>query len=116
MSHDDELDGPDEGAEGAEEAPPTPKPRRKRKKRKRKPALDTAQHAADLLSEHNQANGFVVLRHMRILGLGGTIAAIGLALVGTHDSKVGSSVVIVGLLLLMWGVHRFGRLGTERVT
>lgn len=91
---------------------PTARVRKKRRKKKAKAAPD----AADTLAAQLRENAFVVLRHQRLLGLGATISAVGLALVGTHESKAGSMVVIVGLLILMWSVHRFGRLGTERVS
>ncbi len=67
------------------------------------------------LEAHLRRDAQRVLQHQRLLGLGASIAIVGLALVGTHDSKVGGLVVIVGSLLLMGAVHRFGRLGTERV-
>ncbi len=95
------------------------KPRRKRKKRRkrRKQASRTteAEAALELISNHTRENAMTVLRHQRYLGLGATIAIVGLAMVGTHASKAGSLVVIVGLLLLIGSVHRFGRLGTERL-
>ena len=54
-----------------------------------------------------------VLQHQRFIGLGASITIVGLALVGTHETKAGAAVTIMGLLTLMWSVHRFGRLGTE---
>ena len=75
-----------------------------------------ARKKARAFARHSEANAFLVLRHQRVLGLGATISILGLAMVGTHDSKSGSMVVIIGLLILMWGVHRFGRLGSERIT
>ena len=67
------------------------------------------------LLEHNRHHQMTVLQHQRYLGLGATISIVGLALVGTHASNVGAFVVIVGLLVLMGSVHRFGRLGTEKL-
>jgi hypothetical protein len=100
----------------SDEKPQRTKKRRRKKKRKKRKRNQVEQvDRVDALIEHQQEVGYEVLRHQRLVGLGATIAIVGLALVGTHDSKVGSSVVIVGLLLLMWSVHRFGRLGTERV-
>lgn len=90
---------------------------RKRKKRKKRRKRD--KRAADpalVLAEHTQRNAVEVLQHQRALGLGGTVAIVGLALVGTGDSQAGAVVVVIGMLILMWAVHRFGRLGTERVT
>jgi hypothetical protein len=51
--------------------------------------------------------------HQRLLGLCASIVIVGLALVGTHNSKVGGLVVVGGMLGFMWMVHRYGRLGPE---
>ncbi len=93
------------------------KPRKKRKRRKprKRPAKDAPLDASERLAEHARVQNYTVLRHQRYLGLGATVSIVGLALVGTHDSKVGAFVVIVGLLVLLGSVHLFGRLGTERV-
>lgn len=94
--------------------PSTAAPERPRKKaKKRRPRGPSA--ATDRVVAHGRADAAKVLEHQRYLGLGATIAIVGLALVGTHASKAGALVVVVGLLVLMGSVHRFGRLGTERV-
>lgn len=47
----------------------------------------------------------------RFLGVGVTLAAVGLALVGTGPSEVGMAISLAGLLTLIYGIHTFGRLG-----
>lgn len=84
---------------------------RPRKQKKKKAKKRRAQRS---VAEASRANAAKVLEHQRYLGLGATVAIVGLALVGTHQSKAGALVVVVGLLVLMGSVHRFGRLGTER--
>ncbi len=99
----------------SQERPPTKK---KKKKRKRKaPAASGARPPAGVdpvaLSQ--------VFRHQRWMALGATIAVIGLALVGIgyHEGGDGAArdapiaLVLTGLLLLMYRIHRFGRLGSE---
>jgi hypothetical protein len=43
--------------------------------------------------------------------MGATLTVIGLALVGTHASEAGAVIVLGGLLLLFYRIHRYGRLG-----
>lgn len=47
----------------------------------------------------------------RLVGAGATLSAFGLALVGIGPSDVGRVVTLVGVLVLVVGIHRFGRLG-----
>ncbi|MFO0588193.1 MAG: hypothetical protein U0441_11665 [Polyangiaceae bacterium] len=47
----------------------------------------------------------------RFLGVGVTLAAAGLALVGTGPNEVGMAITLAGLLTLIYGIHTFGRLG-----
>lgn len=49
----------------------------------------------------------------RALGAGGLLAALGLALVGTGPSEAGTVLCVAGLLVLIYGIHTFGRLGPE---
>jgi len=57
------------------------------------------------------------LQHHRRMAAGGTLTIVGLALVGTRSTEAGAVVVLLGLLGLMYAIHRYGRLGTaeERV-
>ena len=69
----------------------------------------TAREAAELMSHH------------RGIALGATLTVVGLGLVGTHpremgadgqaQSDVGAYLVLTGLLLLFYRIHRYGRLG-----
>ncbi len=52
------------------------------------------------------------LQHHRRMAAGATLTIVGLALVGTRSTEAGSIVVLVGLLGLMYAIHRYGRLGT----
>lgn len=62
-----------------------------------------------------------LMGHHRGIALGATLAVVGLGLVGTHpramgadgpaQSDVGALVVLAGLLLLFYRIHRYGRLG-----
>lgn len=46
------------------------------------------------------------------MALGATSTAVGLAVVGTQSTEAGSILVLLGLLSLMYAIHRYGRLGT----
>ena len=50
-------------------------------------------------------------RPRQALLVGATLLAIGLALVGTEASDVGPAVTLAALVILLYGVHSFGRLG-----
>lgn len=52
------------------------------------------------------------LQHHRRMAAGATLTIVGLALVGTRSTEAGSIVVLLGLLGLMYAIHRYGRLGT----
>lgn len=47
----------------------------------------------------------------RALTVGGAFLLLGLALVGTGPSEIGMVVTLGALLMLIYGVHTFGRLG-----
>jgi hypothetical protein len=51
--------------------------------------------------------------HRRRLALAASVTVVGVAMVGIHDSDVGSAIVLVGLLALLWAIHTYGRLGPE---
>lgn len=52
------------------------------------------------------------LRHHRRMAAGATLTIVGLALVGTQSTEAGAIVVLLGLLTLMYAIHRYGRLGS----
>lgn len=64
----------------------------------------TASHAAT-------SDGAAVPR--RSLAVGASALLVGLALVGTAESDLGMAVVLGALLVLVYGVHSFGRLGPD---
>jgi hypothetical protein len=49
--------------------------------------------------------------HTLTVGAIGTCAGIALSMTGSED--VGAVLTIAGVLLLLWGLHRFGRLGAD---
>jgi hypothetical protein len=53
-------------------------------------------------------------RARRALGGGGLLLVAGLALVGVGPSDAGMALTLLALLVLIYGIHSFGRLGTER--
>ncbi len=53
-------------------------------------------------------------RRERLAALGATLAALGLADVGTGSSLGGALTTLAGLVLMMFAIHKYGRLGEER--
>ncbi|WP_437586333.1 hypothetical protein [Sorangium sp. So ce1000] len=53
-------------------------------------------------------------RARRALGGGGLLLVAGLALVGVGPSDAGMALTVLALLVLIYGIHSFGRLGPER--
>ncbi len=49
----------------------------------------------------------------RALAAGGTLSLVGLMLVGMGPSDAGMVVCLLGLVILIYGIHTFGRLGPE---
>ena len=49
----------------------------------------------------------------RALGLGAGALLAGIALVGIEQSDGGMVLCLLGLLVLIYGIHTFGRLGPE---
>ena len=47
------------------------------------------------------------------LAIGGILLLLGLALVGIGPSDVGAAVALAALLITVYGIHTFGRLGPE---
>ncbi len=74
------------------------KPRKKPKKRKR---LDFRQERA--ASD----------RRERIAAAGATLLILGLGAVGIGDSPIGAAAGLAGMVVLMYAVHTYGRLGEE---
>jgi hypothetical protein len=48
-----------------------------------------------------------------LLKIGACTSAAGIALAVTGDNDVSRWLTIAGLALLVWGLHRFGRLGVD---
>ncbi|WP_437323661.1 hypothetical protein [Sorangium sp. So ce381] len=53
-------------------------------------------------------------RARRALGGGGLLLVAGLALVGVGPSDAGMALTVLALVVLIYGIHSFGRLGTEQ--
>ncbi|MEZ4224949.1 MAG: hypothetical protein R3B13_28610 [Polyangiaceae bacterium] len=49
----------------------------------------------------------------RMVGLGATIALVGIALCASEQAEFGAWVTLAGLVATIWGVHRFGRTGPD---
>ena len=49
----------------------------------------------------------------RLVGLGATVALVGIALSASEYQDLGAWVTLAGLVLTIWGVHRFGRSGPD---
>jgi hypothetical protein len=48
-----------------------------------------------------------------LLKIGACTTAAGIALAVTGDNDVSRWLTLAGLVLLVWGLHRFGRLGVD---
>lgn len=82
--------------------------RPRRKKRRPKPVADESAPARPEEVEPAEAKPPRV-----ILAGAATAAAGGLALVGIDQSEIGRWLSLGGLLLLIYGIHTFGRLGED---
>src|SRR5690606_36653192 len=80
-------------------------PRRVRLRRARGQAAQEAMSG----SERIPASPAASLSLRRRLALSGTATLVGVALVGTHESWVGTGVVLAGLVAMMHAIHTFGR-------
>ena len=91
--------------------------RRKRREESREQADDNDEDDSgeDVVEEIAEASTAAVsqLAQHRRLALSATITVVGIAIVAMRDSDIGAVVVVVGLLMLTWAIHRFGRLGVE---
>jgi hypothetical protein len=54
-----------------------------------------------------------VRRPRRALSAGSALLLVGLAMVGVDSSSEGAVVTLIGLLILIYGIHSFGRLGPD---
>jgi len=59
------------------------------------------------------AAGALERRPRRALTWGGALLLFGLAMVGIGSAESGSIVTLLGLGILVYGIHTFGRLGPE---
>lgn len=56
----------------------------------------------------------IARRPRRALVSGSVLALFGLSIVGVVDSSMeGAAVTLIGLLILIYGIHSFGRLGPD---
>ncbi len=49
----------------------------------------------------------------RQVGIGATLALVGIALSASETPDIGAWTTLAGLVVMIWGVHRFGRSGTD---
>jgi hypothetical protein len=102
-----------------ESTEPTGKPRPKRRKetgapgdkRGRRP-VKSAPGAAPPKARLRQDTKETA-RPRRALISGSALLLLGLAIVGVDSSEVGAGVTLIGLLILIYGIHSFGRLGPD---
>lgn len=50
----------------------------------------------------------------RLVGLGATVALVGIALCASDMQDIGAWTTLLGLVVTIWGVHRFGRSGPDQ--
>jgi hypothetical protein len=77
-------------------------------------ASDKARSAAIAVAKTQLAGGTedqVARIPRRFLVAGGALLPVGLGLVGIESSDVGMAVTLIALIVLLYGVHSFGRLG-----
>ncbi|WP_438023007.1 hypothetical protein [Sorangium sp. So ce233] len=65
-------------------------------------------------ARRREARSEAETRARRALGGGGLLLVAGLALVGVGPSDAGMALTVLALLMLVFGIHSFGRLGPER--
>jgi len=80
---------------------PAPKKRKKRR----------AEAAADVPEATPAVAPTEGARPRKALAAGGTLLPLGLALVGIGPSELGMGITLLSLVVLIYGVHSFGRLG-----
>lgn len=88
--------------------PDKPRPKRRRAGKKRKSASSTtAAPARPATSPHAER------RARRALISGSALLLLGLAMVGVDTTDVGAAITLLGLLILIFGIHSYGRLGPD---
>jgi hypothetical protein len=55
-------------------------------------------------------------RARSLIKIGACTSAAGIALAVTGDNDVSRWLTVIGIVLLVWGLHRFGRLGSDRAS
>jgi hypothetical protein len=123
MADDDDEDGKDPGPR-EDDGPARPRvkaaPKKarvpRRKPAEKKAAEDTGRDVQADVVEVGGAQRVTIADERaarRALGAGALLGAVGLALVGTGPSEAGGIICVAGLLVLIYGIHTFGRLGAE---
>jgi len=52
-------------------------------------------------------------RSRRALTFGSALLLLGLAMVGVDSSNEGAVITLIGILIMIYGIHTFGRLGPD---
>ena len=95
---------PEAEAEAAEPAP-------RRKKKKRRKAASSATAPSETLADAAARERPREQTPRRVLIVGPAILLAGVAITGIEASDAGAVIALVGLLVTIYGVHAFGRLG-----
>jgi len=84
---------------------------------RRKPAAPRAQGEPTTIADLRRKEAIVAARGAararRSLISGSVLLLLGLGMVGIDTTDVGAGVTLLGLLILIFGIHSFGRLGPE---
>jgi hypothetical protein len=86
---------------------------KKRRRRARPKEAPVERVEAPVKAPVERAPALQPLSMQRMLAISAAIAACGIYLVSTSESEVGIGLVLIGLVGLMFYIHRYGRLGAE---
>ena len=104
------------GAKRAAAAKPEARPTTGRKRAASKKDVDAGEPVEEVVAAKPAVAAVTIAEERaarRALAAGGTLAVIGLALVGTGPSEAGMAISLAGLIALIYGIHTYGRLGPE---